>query len=131
MLQECIASVAAGGDVDRVIVVDNGTHAEVPPGVECVRPSRNLGFGGGANAGFRRAAELGATAIALINDDVVVEPGWLRPLIAALEQEESLRVRNRIAAGIAEKKWRVPAEFAEKCKASLPEGFSFDGEHVK
>ena len=90
MLQECIASVTGGGDVNRVIVVDNGTHAEVPPGVECVRPSRNLGFGGGANAGFRRAAELGATAIALINDDVVVEPGWLRPLIAALDDDAAI-----------------------------------------
>jgi GT2 family glycosyltransferase len=90
MLQACLASVAAGGDVDRVIVVDNGATAGVPIDVECVRPSRNLGYGGGANAGFRRAAELGATAIALINDDVVVEPGWLRPLIAALHDDAAI-----------------------------------------
>jgi len=97
MLQACLASVAAGGDVDRVIVVDNGANAEVPIDIECVRPSRNLGYGGGANAGFRRAAELGATAIALINDDVVVEPGWLRPLIAALDEVDPDRLSPREA----------------------------------
>src|SRR4029078_8064931 len=90
MLQACLASVAAGGDVDRVIVVDNGANAEGPIDIECVRPSRNLGFGGGANAGFRRAAALRATAIALINDDVVVEPGWLRPLIAARHDDAAV-----------------------------------------
>jgi len=36
MLRECIDSVTAGGGVDRVIVVDNGTHAEVPSDIECV-----------------------------------------------------------------------------------------------
>jgi len=90
MLDACISSVIAGGAADRVIVVDNGDRAVVPSGVECLRPGRNLGFGGGANAGFRRAAELGATAIALINDDVVVEPGWLRPLLAAFDDDPNV-----------------------------------------
>ena len=51
---------------------------------------RNLGFGGGANAGFHRALELGATAIALLNDDIEVDPGWLEPLLAALESDPTL-----------------------------------------
>src|SRR3954470_22124706 len=84
MLEACIASVVAGGDADHVIVVDNGKVAAVPMDVECIRPTANLGYGGGANAGFRRAAELGATSIALLNDDVVVERGWLRPLLDAM-----------------------------------------------
>jgi hypothetical protein len=53
------------------------------------------------------------------------------PLIAALEQEESLRIRNRIAAGVSERKWKVPPELAEKCRAALPEGFSFDGDLIR
>src|SRR3954452_4818148 len=84
MLEACIASVVSGGDADHVIVVDKGKVASVPMDVECIRPTVNLGYGGGANAGFRRAAELGATPIALHNDDVVVEPAWLRPLLDAL-----------------------------------------------
>src|SRR6185436_5988556 len=90
MLQTCIDSVIAGGDVDHVIVVDNGGATDVPADIERIRPARNLGFGGGANAGFRRAGELGATAIALINDDVVVEPGWLQPLLAALDDDAAI-----------------------------------------
>jgi GT2 family glycosyltransferase len=90
MLDACVASVLAAGDVDRVIVVDNGGRAMVESSVELVRPQRNLGFGGGANVGFRRAVELGATSVALLNDDVEVESGWLRPLIAALEAEPTV-----------------------------------------
>jgi GT2 family glycosyltransferase len=90
MLDACIASVLGAGDADRVIVVDNGTNAEVGDDVECIRPSRNLGFGGGANVGFRRASELGATTIALLNDDIEVETGWLQPLITALDTDSML-----------------------------------------
>jgi N-acetylglucosaminyl-diphospho-decaprenol L-rhamnosyltransferase len=92
MLDACIASVRAGGDADHVIVVDNGGRAIADPSVEVIRPPRNLGFGGGANVGFRRAVELGATSIALINDDVEVEVGWLRPLRAALDGDSNVGV---------------------------------------
>jgi GT2 family glycosyltransferase len=90
MLDACVASVLAAGDADRVVVVDNGRNAVVGPDVECIRPLRNLGFGGGANAGFRRAKELRATTIALLNDDIEVESGWLRPLITALDFDSTL-----------------------------------------
>jgi N-acetylglucosaminyl-diphospho-decaprenol L-rhamnosyltransferase len=90
MLDACIASVLAAGEADRVIVVDNGGGAVVDAGIELIRPGRNLGFGGGANAGFRRAAELGASVIALLNDDIEVSSGWLAPLVAALDVDQSL-----------------------------------------
>ncbi|HEY0521556.1 MAG TPA: glycosyltransferase, partial [Ilumatobacteraceae bacterium] len=90
MLDACVASVLRGGGADKVIVVDNGGRATVDAGVDLVRPARNIGFGGGANAGFRRAADLGATAVALLNDDVEVEAGWLAPLIRALDDDPML-----------------------------------------
>ncbi|MEP7115658.1 MAG: glycosyltransferase family 2 protein [Ilumatobacteraceae bacterium] len=90
MLDACVASVEAAGDADHVILVDNGGSAVADTAVDLVRPSRNLGFGGGANAGFRRAAELGATSIALLNDDIEVATGWLRPLLAALDDDVTL-----------------------------------------
>jgi N-acetylglucosaminyl-diphospho-decaprenol L-rhamnosyltransferase len=89
MLDACVASVLAGGDADHVIVVDNGGTAIAGPSVELIRAARNLGFGGGANIGFCRAVELGATSVALLNDDVEVEVGWLRPLIAALDGDQT------------------------------------------
>ena len=90
MLDACVASVLAGGDADCVIVVDNGGSATVGPGAELVSAPRNLGFGGGANLGFQRAGELGATTIALLNDDIEVEAGWLAPLRAALYGDAKL-----------------------------------------
>jgi N-acetylglucosaminyl-diphospho-decaprenol L-rhamnosyltransferase len=90
MLDACVASALSAGGADRVIVVDNGGRAITDTNIEVVRPSRNLGFGGGANAGFQRAVELGATAIALLNDDIEVEVGWLAPLVAALDGDPRL-----------------------------------------
>ncbi len=94
MLDACIASVRAAGAADHIIVVDNGGRAVVDAGadsgVELIRPSHNLGFGGGANTGFRRAAELGASYVALLNDDIEVDRGWLEPLVAALRSDDRL-----------------------------------------
>jgi N-acetylglucosaminyl-diphospho-decaprenol L-rhamnosyltransferase len=87
MLDACVAAVFAGGGADHVIVVDNGGRAIVDTNIDLVRPARNLGFGGGANAGFQRALDLGVTSVALINDDVEVEAGWLEPLRAALDND--------------------------------------------
>jgi HEAT repeat protein len=51
-------------------------------------------------------------------------------LIAALEQEESLRIRNRIAEGLAEVGWTVPEELRDACSRGLPPGFSMRGGQV-
>jgi N-acetylglucosaminyl-diphospho-decaprenol L-rhamnosyltransferase len=90
MLDACVASVLAGGDADRVIVVDNGGNATVGSDVVLIRAPRNLGFGGGANLGFQRAAEFGVTAVALLNDDIEVDDGWLAPLRTALDGDPKL-----------------------------------------
>lgn len=70
-------------DVD-VILVDNGcTTDDVAtlsrlPGVTVLRPDTNLGFAGGCNVGV--AASTGEY-VALINQDLVVEPGTLARLV--------------------------------------------------
>ncbi len=94
-LAACLESVAAGGDVDLLVVVDNGSRAaEVVAGCELAVPvellstGRNLGYAGGMNAGIDHALAGGATMVALLNDDVWVEPGWLGPLRAALDDND-------------------------------------------
>lgn len=52
-------------------------------------------------------------------------------LIDALEQEESLRVKNRVAAGLAEKQWEVPESLLARCRAALPPGYSVSGNQVR
>ena len=94
MLGDCVRSVVAAGGVQRIIVVDNGGGAVVPAEladvVELLRPLRNGGFGAGANVGFRRALEAGATVVALLNDDLVVDGQWLQPLLAELATDDRI-----------------------------------------
>jgi GT2 family glycosyltransferase len=50
-----------------------------------IRNERNLGYAGGMNVGIRRALELGAHAVLLLNNDVEVEPGAVAALVGALD----------------------------------------------
>lgn len=83
-LDRAIAAIRAAGGADHVIVVDTGGHASPTDiAVETVATD-NRGYGAAANAGVEHARAHGATAVALLNDDVVVHPGWLQPLAAEL-----------------------------------------------
>ncbi|MDP9071346.1 MAG: glycosyltransferase, partial [Actinomycetota bacterium] len=74
----------------EVVVVDNGgDHALVEhlgaerPEIRVLRAGANLGFAGGCNLAM---ADLeGVDHVALLNNDAQVEPGWLRPLVEAVE----------------------------------------------
>jgi len=71
----------------EVIVVDQGeTAVELPAGLadRVLRPGRNLGFAGGTNLGIAAAS---SALIATVNDDALVEPGWMAVLAAALEAD--------------------------------------------
>lgn len=83
----CLRALAETGGVERCVLVDTGGRAALPPGlaalVELVRVP-NRGYGAAVNVGWRRLAAAGADAIAVLNDDVVVRPGWLDALQPAL-----------------------------------------------
>jgi len=51
-------------------------------------------------------------------------------LLGALETDESLRVKNRIAQGLVERAWEVPSVQTEICSKALPLGFSLSGGRV-
>lgn len=51
-------------------------------------------------------------------------------LVEALVQEESLRVRNRIASGLTERGWSIPENSIETCKKALPDTFTIVGGRV-
>lgn len=88
---ECVDSlIRAGIREETVTVVDNGSSdgtAEVleqmHPNIGLISSPRNLGFSGGNNLGIKRALEGGAENICLLNNDIVVEPGFLAELIRA------------------------------------------------
>ncbi len=85
VLDRCLRSIFEAGGVDRVVVVDTGgvaiVAADLADGVELLVMD-NRGYGAAANRGFAAVAD--AAAIALLNDDVVVRPGWFVPLVSAV-----------------------------------------------
>lgn len=84
----CLEALRSDGRTDlEIIVVDQGdVPVEIPAGLadRVLRPGRNLGFAAGTNLGIAEAA---GGRIATVNDDVLVEPGWLDALGSALERE--------------------------------------------
>ena len=85
LLVPCLEALRREGGADlEIVVVDQGSEpASLPPGLadRLVRPGNNLGFAGGTNAGIAAAA---GELLALVNDDVLVEPGWLAALAGTL-----------------------------------------------
>ncbi|MEQ1786422.1 MAG: glycosyltransferase family 2 protein [Acidimicrobiales bacterium] len=97
IIDRCLEALAATtwpGAVE-IVVVDNGsTDGSVDgwdarhPAVRLVRTGANLGFAGGANRGLEELGDI--DAVALVNSDAFVEPGWLDPLVAALDADDGL-----------------------------------------
>ncbi|TDD73000.1 glycosyltransferase [Jiangella aurantiaca] len=89
-----LAAAAVEGDDVEVVVVDNGSRRAVSailaarfaatPEVTVVRAARNLNFALGSNLAF--AHSTGSTVV-FLNNDTVVRPGWLRPLVDALADD--------------------------------------------
>lgn len=110
-IQPCLAALfeqstfgqadGAGFALD-VIVVDNGSVDDSPKVVEREFPQarllsagRNLGFAGGCNLGLNATA--GEIAV-LLNQDTVVQPGWLAGLVDALA-DSGVGVAGSLALG--------------------------------
>ncbi len=79
----------------EVVLVDNGSvDGSLPrlrrwfPDLVVVENGRNLGFAEGCNRAMRDRD--GVDAIALVNNDAVVDPGWLRALVDALESDDRI-----------------------------------------
>src|SRR5580693_9156554 len=84
----------------EVIVVDNGStdgSAEWIranyPAVRLLALPKNLGFGGGSNAGFHAAKN---DIVVLLNSDMRVEPDFLAPLLDAFTDESVFAVACQI-----------------------------------
>jgi N-acetylglucosaminyl-diphospho-decaprenol L-rhamnosyltransferase len=89
-LSRCVEGLLGGG-VTELVVVDNGsTDGSVDvlrgalPDVEVVVTGRNLGYGAAANRGV---AATNAPAVLVCNPDVIVGPGALPALAAAMEAD--------------------------------------------
>lgn len=94
-LAACVASLRAEG-VEDVVVVDNGSAdgsvaalLDSDPATRVVRPPRNLGFGGGANAGVRHAQH---DLLLVCNPDLALHAGALATLVATAARHPDVAV---------------------------------------
>ncbi|MGE5648484.1 MAG: glycosyltransferase [Acidobacteriota bacterium] len=126
LLEKYLPSVIAaidGNPANEVIVVDNGSEdgsaafvRENFPEVRLLALDKNLGFGGGSNAGFRAAAN---DIVVLLNSDMRVDRGFLAPLLEGFRDPRVFAVtcqiflsdpeRKREETGLTQAAWREGA----------------------
>jgi GT2 family glycosyltransferase len=98
MTLQCLASLH---DVDwpeealEVVMVDNASIDGIAPRVKAEMPwvrviehTHNVGFAGGCNLGLAGFEEV--DYVALLNNDAIPDPNWLKPLVDAFESDRTL-----------------------------------------
>jgi GT2 family glycosyltransferase len=144
MTMRCLAAIERlDYPTDRIdiVLVDNGSidgiADRVPvehPSVVLIEPLDNLGFAGGCNLGIGDPASGAYDYVALINNDAVPEPGWLTPLVDALDADPGLGAASSKIL-FADRYWgvRIEAQRADS-RGALVSGLELDGvdswEHV-
>jgi GT2 family glycosyltransferase len=80
----------------KVILVDNGSEdgsgkklEKEFPEIASIESKTNLGFTGGNNLGIQKALEKSFDYVMLLNNDTIVEPDFLGPLVDFLEKNSS------------------------------------------
>ncbi len=100
---ECLTSLykadLCGG---FIVVVDNGSQDDSYEklrekwshwdAIHWIRNDENLGFAGGNNVGIRYALAKGAEYIMLLNNDTVVNPDFLKPLIEYIATHDNVGI---------------------------------------
>lgn len=94
-IEACLASLAE--EPARVIVVDNGSTdgsrqlvEEKFPSVRLLALDRNYGFCAAVNRGVEESGNDKTTYVILLNNDTVVEPGFVRALERALDGDKKI-----------------------------------------
>lgn len=98
-LPACLNSLLDQSLKPQIIVVDNGSSdgsiellRKKYSGVQVIARDKNYGFTGGVNPGIKAAIEGGGKYVALLNNDAVADPGWLKALVGVLDQAEKAGV---------------------------------------
>lgn len=112
LLEQCLPSVVEavrsdGGDHEIIVVDNHSTDDSVRflkanyPEVKVLELDTNRGFAGGCNAG---AAASQNEIIVFLNNDMMVERGFLRPLLDGFDDEAVFAVSSQIYFWDAEKR---------------------------
>lgn len=104
MTRACIESIRRNTQVDcHILLVDNGSSPafESHEADEVLILEQNLFYTAGVNAGLRKVLREGGRfeQVVLLNNDVIVQPGWLTPLLEAAVGNVGLVGNCQILAG--------------------------------
>jgi GT2 family glycosyltransferase len=98
-LENCLNSLRSQTLKAHIIVVDNGSVdgsvdlvTKNYPEVELINHSKNMGFAGGVNPGFKRAMDMKTKYVAALNNDAVAEPQWLEKLVDNLDGNSKIGI---------------------------------------
>jgi GT2 family glycosyltransferase len=89
-----------GSGDDCESIFRNSVSAE---NVEILQTGKNLGFAGGNNYGFNHVRSQELSYILFINNDTIVEPGFLEPLVEALQQNTTIACATGLICYFPEK----------------------------
>ena len=127
MTLDCITAIRETTQDYEIIIVDNGSNPPLAKpyagfvDVTLIRNEENLGFPVAVNQGIREAR---GDVVVLLNNDVIVTPGWADKMIGALDEysivgpmTNDCAGRQRATVGFYEDKqslFKVAAEWAEE-----------------
>lgn len=137
LLEECLPSVVAAARDHEILVVDNGsTDSSVAfirqnfPSVRILQLDRNYGFSEGNNRGV---AELKTDVVVFLNNDMIVDSEFLRPLMAGFSDRSVFAVTSQIffqdSARKQEETGKTRAHFRNGAFYFWHDGITPDDEH--
>ena len=102
---ECIKSLQdiTYNNIDIIIIDNNSTdnsEYEIKKfisksnNIQYIQSGKNIGFSGGNNIGIKLSLEKKSDYICLLNNDTVVEPDFLEPLIDIMEKDKSIGITS-------------------------------------
>jgi len=102
----CLDSLGSvSNDASSIFVVDNGSTDDsvtrisaAYPHVNLIQTGTNLGYAGGNNVGIKSALDQGAEFVLILNNDVIVEPSFLAPMLAIFDAQPGVGIVTPLVA---------------------------------
>ncbi len=97
--RDCIKSLLVSNHPLKILIVDNNSTDDsyqklttLFPNLKFIKSDKNLGYAGGMNLGIKYALNQNADFILLVNQDVIVTPGFLKPMLTKFYYDDKIGI---------------------------------------